>query len=178
MARCSIVVLSVLLLLEAVACQTGSTAPSPIARSATATSPARRARSTTTLPRLAFRKHDGSHVSLAVEIAASPESQAAGLSGRSELAPDEGLLFLFPVAGAIAFWMHDTSIPLSIAFVDDSLKITELQDMQPFTDTRHMPPAPIRYAVEANLGFFSGHGVTVGDDVILDEIIDYGPGNH
>jgi uncharacterized protein len=143
-----------------------------------ATIAASSASQTTTLHRLSIRKHDGTEVALAVEIAATPESQATGLSGRSALAPDAGVLFIFPAAASIAFWMHDTSIPLSIAFVDDTLKVTDLQDMQPFTDTRHVPPGPIRYAIEANLGFFSGNRVIVGDDVILDAIVDYGPGNH
>ncbi|HLZ10046.1 MAG TPA: DUF192 domain-containing protein [Chloroflexota bacterium] len=136
------------------------------------------ARPTSILPRLSIRKHDGTLVTLAVGIAATPESQAAGLSGRTELAPSAGLLFVFPVAGSIAFWMHDTVIPLSIAFVDDAQKITDLQEMAPLTDTRHVPPSPIRYAIEANRGFFSGNGIAVGDDVILDGIVDHGHGHN
>jgi uncharacterized membrane protein (UPF0127 family) len=115
-------------------------------------------------------------VTLAVEIADTAEAQAAGLSGRSELEPDAGLLFVFPVAAPIAFWTRDTSIPLSIAFVDDNRKIIDLQDMQPFSDTRHLPPGPIRYAIEANLGFFQRNGIAVGDDVTFDPVPTTVPG--
>jgi uncharacterized protein len=120
---------------------------------------------TPTQNRITIRKRDGTTVSLAVHVADTPEAQATGLSGRATLAPDAGMLFVFPSAEPIEFWMHDTPLPLSIAFVDDRRTIVDLQEMQPETDDHHVPPGPIRYAIEANRGYFTRAGVTVGDEV-------------
>jgi uncharacterized membrane protein (UPF0127 family) len=121
---------------------------------------------------LFIRKHDGTTVTLVVEVAATPASQATGLSGRTSLAPDAGMLFVFPTPQPTEFWMRDTLIPLSIAFVDDSRTIVSIQEMQAETDQHHVPPGPIRYAIEANQGFFSRAGVAIGDVVDLGGVRD------
>jgi len=83
---------------------------------------------------------------------------------------DAGMLFVFdPPANAkqVGFWMKDTLIPLSIAFVEPSLSIEDIQDMQPQTEQPHYAPRDYVYAIEANLGFFANHGVAVGDKVTI-----------
>jgi uncharacterized membrane protein (UPF0127 family) len=157
-------------LLACVACGRAAPTPTPTVVPAVTATPIIPASPTSKAKTIAIRKHDGSAVMLVVEVADTPESQAAGLSGRSSLAPDAGMLFDFPSVEPIEFWMHDTLIPLSIAFVDDNRKITAIQDMQPLTDDHHVPPGPIRYAIEANLGFFSRAGVAVGDSIDLGSI--------
>jgi uncharacterized membrane protein (UPF0127 family) len=89
---------------------------------------------------------------------------------RSSLPPDAGMLFVFqPPADAkqVGFWMNDTLIPLSIAFVEPNMAIESIQDMQPETQDIHYAPRNYAYAIEANLGFFARHSVAVGDRVSL-----------
>jgi uncharacterized membrane protein (UPF0127 family) len=62
--------------------------------------------------------------------------------------------------------MKDTSIPLSIAFIDDAGRILSIQKMAPFqTEARYRSPGPVRYALEVNQGWFENHGVSIGDTV-------------
>ncbi len=75
------------------------------------------------------------------------------------------MLFVFPNDSRTEFWMRGTTIPLSIAFIQADGRIVDLQDMQPLTDDRHAPPSPIRYALEANQGYFAAHGIATGDTV-------------
>lgn len=89
----------------------------------------------------------GGHA-LAVEIAATPQQRRHGLTGRTELPADSGMLFVFEQAGRHCFWMRDTPLPLTVAFIDASGQIVELADMQPRTDTRHCPATDVRYALE------------------------------
>ncbi|HUL30404.1 MAG TPA: DUF192 domain-containing protein [Thermodesulfobacteriota bacterium] len=100
-----------------------------------------------------------------VEVAQTPEEQSRGLMGRKQLGKDEGMLFTFPTEGYHGFWMKDTLIPLSIAFIDKDGRIVWITDMKPLTLDSHVPPAPILYALEMNQGWFSSHGVKVGDRV-------------
>ena len=93
-----------------------------------------------------------------------------GLQFRTSLAPDAGMLFVFqPPAdpGDVAFWMKDTPLPLSIAFVDPSGAVVSLQEMDAHSQNLHRAPKPFAYAVEANRGFFTSHGVAVGDKMTL-----------
>ncbi len=89
---------------------------------------------------------------------------------RAVLAPDSGMLFVFqPPAAAtqIGFWMKDTLIPLSIAFVEPSMAIESIQEMAALSETIHYAPRNYAYAIEANQGYFDGHGVKVGDHIAI-----------
>ncbi len=75
------------------------------------------------------------------------------------------MLFVFPSEGQAAFWMKDTSIPLSIAFIAADGRILETRDMQPLSEELHRPTQPYMYALEVNQGFFRQNGVNAGDRV-------------
>jgi uncharacterized membrane protein (UPF0127 family) len=108
------------------------------------------------------------HGTLQVEIASTPQERAQGLMFRKELAQDQGMLFCFEKSGIHNFWMKNTSLPLSIAFLDETGKILKVEDMAPL-DMTHLHPSPpgTRYAIEVNQGWFKRKGVKVGDAVDL-----------
>ena len=106
----------------------------------------------------------GEHV-FQVEVASTPAQRARGLMGRSALAANGGMLFVFEQAGRHCFWMRNTPLPLSIAFIDDSGRIVSLDDMQPHTDTLHCPADDVRYALELPLGAFRIRGIAAGASV-------------
>lgn len=108
----------------------------------------------------------GENVTLRVEVATTPESRQRGLMGRESLGEYEGMLFVFEENGYHGFWMEDTSIPLSIAFIAAEGTIPDIQDMQPHSQV-HRPQSPCLYALEVNQGFFAGHNITAGNAVIL-----------
>ena len=100
-----------------------------------------------------------------VEVAKTPEETSHGLMGRKHLGKDEGMLFIFETEDYHGFWMKDTLIPLSIAFIDKGGRIVWITDMKPLTLNSHVPPKPILYALEMNKGWFYSFGIKVGDFV-------------
>jgi len=119
------------------------------------------------LPTLTILNSLGERVPVQVEIADTPDERQQGLMGREALAEDAGMLFIFDQEQPLSFWMKDTLIPLSIAYIDGSGTIVDIQDMQPLDETLHPSATPARYALEVNQGFFGERGVTVGDTVEL-----------
>jgi uncharacterized protein len=107
---------------------------------------------------------------LVVELAATPLSRACGLSKRSALDENQGMLFVYPRSDLRTFWMKDTWIPLSIAFLDDSGTIINIEIMSPDqTGKKYRSRIAALYALEVNQGWFRLHGITVGDQVDLKE---------
>lgn len=106
--------------------------------------------------------------SLNVEVVDTPEAWARGLMNREKLAPDSGMLFDFGRTTQAGFWMKDTTIPLSIAFVDSSGKIVAIRDLEPLDLTLVSSPSPYRYAIEVNRGWFDRNGVKEGSRVTID----------
>jgi hypothetical protein len=102
-------------------------------------------------------------VEISVEVAKTPEERATGLMNRKHLGKDEGMLFIFETEGYHGFWMKNTLIPLSIAFIDKEGKIVRISEMKPLTLDSHDPPQPVLYALEMNKGWFAAHGIKVGD---------------
>jgi uncharacterized membrane protein (UPF0127 family) len=101
--------------------------------------------------------------SIQVEIAADPESQARGLMYRRELDEDSGMLFVFPDARERSFWMRNTYIPLSIAYIDEYRRIISISDMRPLDETSIPSRGAAKYALEMNRGWFRRNGISVGD---------------
>jgi len=102
--------------------------------------------------------------SVTVAIAATVASREHGLMGMTRMAADSGMLFVFADDRQRAFWMKDTPMPLSIAFLDAGKKVIFLADMPANSTTLYggLNAGTMRYALEVNQGWFASHGVTVG----------------
>ena len=98
-----------------------------------------------------------------VEVPKTPQEMAQGLMGRRHLGENEGMLFIFEAEDYHSFWMKNTLIPLSIAFIDREGKVVRIVDMEPLSLESHPPPRPILYALEMKKGWFSTNGIRVGD---------------
>jgi uncharacterized membrane protein (UPF0127 family) len=81
---------------------------------------------------------------------------------RERIAPNGGMLFVFDDKSVHCFWMRNTPLPLSIAFLEDDGTILQISDMAPRSDASHCPPRPIRYALEMEHGWFAKRGVAPG----------------
>ena len=99
------------------------------------------------------------------EVVQTEEEKARGLMFRESLGKDEGMLFAFDREEILTFWMKNTPLPLSIAFMDQRGKIVDIQDMDPFSLRTHASTLPARYALETNQGWFKRNGIGVGDVV-------------
>ena len=86
---------------------------------------------------------------------------------RLALPRGHGMLFVFRQARPVCFWMHDTLVPLSLAFVNAHGIITKVIRMQPLSDTRHCSTLPVRYAIETTQAWFSTHAVMAGSTIRL-----------
>ncbi|MBA4115477.1 MAG: DUF192 domain-containing protein [Rubrobacter sp.] len=116
-------------------------------------------------PTLAIISSSGARIEVEVEIADERAEQQRGLMERTALAEDGGMLFVFERNEPRSFWMRNTLIPLSIAYIADGGRIVDIQDMQPLDETSHPSAEPARYALEVNQGFFAERGIGVGDEV-------------
>ncbi len=96
------------------------------------------------------------------QVAASPGQRATGLMFRKELPPSEGMLFIFDQAAQQCFWMKNTLLPLTAAFVADDGQVVNLADMQPQTTESHCSEQPVRYVLEMNQGWFKKKGIKAG----------------
>jgi uncharacterized membrane protein (UPF0127 family) len=112
---------------------------------------------------------DDGDVRVRVEVADDMDEMQKGLMGRTALAEDAGMLFVYPEERELSFWMKDTLIPLSIAFMDAEGRIVDIQDMKALDDRppHYTSAEPARYALEVNEGFFDERGVEVGDGARL-----------
>ena len=101
-----------------------------------------------------------------VEIVKTEEKRMLGLMYRSVLAQDQGMLFIFDHPGIYPFYMKNTKIPLSIAFIDSNGIVLDIQQMTPFDEqTEHYPNKPFLYTLETNQGWFLEKRIKVGDTV-------------
>lgn len=96
------------------------------------------------------------------EVASNNAERATGLMNRPSMPIHRGMLFVFPEAGVQCFWMKNTLIPLSIAFLDDAGRIVQIADMQPQSLDNHCSVKPVRFALEMNAGWFKSRGISAG----------------
>jgi uncharacterized membrane protein (UPF0127 family) len=96
------------------------------------------------------------------ELAVTEAQQATGMMFRRGMGANEGMLFVNEEAGVRCFWMHNTLIPLTIAFIADDGTIVNLADMAPRTDDSHCSVQPVRYALEMSQGWFAKRGFKAG----------------
>jgi len=106
---------------------------------------------------------------LNIEIAETEKQRSLGLMHRKYLDKDNGMLFVFENDRILSFWMKDTHIPLSIAFLSSDGVIKEIRDMTPFSLDPVVSKNHVRYALEVNQGYFNEKNILVGDSVILPE---------
>jgi uncharacterized membrane protein (UPF0127 family) len=117
---------------------------------------------------LTMKGESGKEQRLFVEVAATQEQRGVGLSKRTELDADRGMLFIIPTHG-LGFWMKDTLIPLSVAFIGPCGEIVFIADMEPQTETLYDTDRPYKYGLETNQGWFREHGIDVGSTVDIPE---------
>ncbi len=96
------------------------------------------------------------------EVAANQADRSQGLMHRRAMAPNQGMIFVFPQTAAHCFWMKNTPLPLSIAFLDEKGKIISIDEMAPETEDNHCPAEPARFALEMNAGWFKTKGLKPG----------------
>ncbi len=105
------------------------------------------------------RLQAGIHV-IRAEVADNDRTREIGLMEREALGPNEGMLFVFERKGLHCFWMRNTPLPLSIAFLDDGGRIVNIAQMAPRTEDSHCPSRAVRFALEMEQGWFARHGIT------------------
>lgn len=99
------------------------------------------------------------------EVAATEPTRTTGLMNRFSLQPDHGMLFVFREPQLLAFWMKNTYVPLSIAFIGADGRILNLADMAPQTESTHPSRGLALYALEMKKGWFAQHGIDAGESV-------------
>ena len=96
------------------------------------------------------------------ELADTPKTREVGLMNRTSMPVNSGMLFIFEQKAVHCFWMNNTKIPLSIAFIADDGKIVNIEEMQADTTNNHCPKASVRYALEMNKQWFSERVIVPG----------------
>lgn len=106
---------------------------------------------------------------ITVEIADTDQLRAQGLMNRKDLSEDRGMLFIFDDERKLSFWMKNTLIPLSIAYISKNGEIKEIYNMQPLDESSVRSTRSVMYALETNQGWFEKNGIKVGDRLIIPE---------
>ncbi|MHA7879841.1 MAG: DUF192 domain-containing protein [Saccharospirillum sp.] len=99
---------------------------------------------------------------LTADIAATAQERGQGLMYRETLSDDEGMLFIFERPDRHCFWMRNTLIPLSIAFLDAQGRILQINDMEPESEQLHCATRPASFALEVNQGWFAERDIRPG----------------
>ena len=107
-------------------------------------------------------------VSIKALVADSELARSKGLSGITQIASDEGMLFDFGVEQPVSMWMKNCRFDMSVAFITKSGVIVDIQDMSKDTPTKlHHSPISVKYALEVNKGFFARHHIATGDKISI-----------
>jgi uncharacterized membrane protein (UPF0127 family) len=114
-----------------------------------------------------IRLSSGMHV-LQVQVAQTPEQQATGLMFRKTMGTNEGMLFIFDEPRQQCFWMKNTLLPLSVAFIADDGGVVNIDDMKPQTLDSHCSTKPVRFVLEMNVGWFDKRGIKAGSKFLGD----------
>lgn len=113
----------------------------------------------TQLPRVQLRA--GMHL-IQAQVASTPPQRSVGLMWRRDMPTNEGMLFVFEQPAQQCFWMQNTLLPLTAAFVADDGTIVNLADMQPLSTASHCSAQPVRYVLEMHQGWFAKRGIQAG----------------
>jgi uncharacterized protein len=142
-----------------------STPSEPTKESASSTTAPVTESETSQTPTVDIINSEGERVEVEVEIADNDAERQRGLMERTALAENAGMLFVFEREQPLSFWMKNTLIPLSVAYIDSTGRIVDIQDMEPLDETSHPSAEPGQYALEVNQGFFAERGIEVGNEV-------------
>lgn len=112
----------------------------------------------------AMQLNAGMHL-IRAEVARTDEQRAIGLMHRDAMGANEGMLFVFERPGVQCFWMKNTRIALTAAFIGDDGRIVNLVDMKPQTLDSHCSTKPVRYVLEMNQGWFAKRAVGPGAQI-------------
>ena len=96
------------------------------------------------------------------ELASTPQQREIGLMFRTAMPANDGMLFTFEQPAQQCFWMRNTLIPLSVAFIGDDGSVVNIDDMKPQTLDSHCSAKPVRFVLEMNEGWFAKRGIKVG----------------
>ena len=108
---------------------------------------------------------------LKAEIANDGDTRTVGLMNRFSLKPDHGMIFVFAKSEPLAFWMKNTFVPLSIAYIDSNSMIVSIVDMKPHDESPRPSGAPAMFALEMKQGWFKERGIVAGDKIVgLDKV--------
>lgn len=102
---------------------------------------------------------------LKVRVAYTGQQQARGLMNLRKLPDDEGMLFCYPEEKHLSFWMKDTYIPLSIAFIDEQKRIIQIEHLKPHDKSSVKTKKPAKWALEVNKDWFEANNIKIGDVV-------------
>ncbi len=119
---------------------------------------------------ITFTSRSGIAVPMSIEIADTEALRECGLMNRTRMPDDQGMIFAFTEQVDVPFWMKDTLIDLSVAFVDSSGTVVDVQEMKAESLDTHSPAKPYQYAIEANAGWYTRHAVAAGDTVDLSQV--------
>lgn len=114
-------------------------------------------------PKLPTIRLNASIYNIQVEVAQTPDQREIGLMYRKTMGPNDGMLFAFEEPGQQCFWMKNTLLPLSVAFVADDGTIVNIDDMKPLTLDGHCSKNEVRFVLEMNQGWFAKRGLKAGE---------------
>jgi uncharacterized protein len=116
----------------------------------------------TAQPKLLTMQLNASMHNIHAEVARTPEQRATGLMFRDKLGASDGMLFEFEVPATQCFWMKNTLLPLSVAYIADDGTVVNIADMAPQSLQSHCSAKPVRFALEMNQGWFTKRGIKPG----------------
>lgn len=119
------------------------------------------------VPSALFRTAAGNRVLLRLQVASTEQQRETGLMNITNLDSDSGMIFVWPAPVLESFWMKDTNVALTVAFLSADGVIQETQDMAPLSLDLHTPKQPYSYAIEVKAGFFAATAIRVGDKAQL-----------
>ena len=99
------------------------------------------------------------------QVAATPQQRQVGLMSRKEMPQHEGMIFIFEQPAQQCFWMKNTLLPLTAAFIADDGTVVNLADMKPLALDAHCSKKPVRYVLEMNQGWFDKKSVKAGSKI-------------
>lgn len=114
------------------------------------------------LPRIQLQA--GMHL-ITAQVANTHQQRAIGLMWRKDMPPNEGMIFIFEHPQRQCFWMQNTFLPLTAAFIDDDGTIVNLADMQALSTESHCSERPVRFVLEMHQGWFAQRGIVAGQRI-------------